>query len=236
MFIKKRIYISLLIFGLIFISFKSEPYQISLSLNTSTLHKGKKIVMKSDVYFKYSNNLLITYFSQPIEQITIANNTGEFKQYDPQKNEIRLMQGKGFSSEESIFYSFLKLGMHDMGLSKAKYIMKDSKYENGSLIQLWNSDPNFHNKPIYAKLVFEDNLPIFFAYFKADNTPVYKTYYSNYNWIGNSKFPFKIVEIDYKDNGDSIVVKKDFGNLKLNEDVNSTYINYKVPVNAKVVK
>jgi beta-mannanase len=47
--------------------------------------------------------------------------------------------------------------------------------------------------------------------------------------------PLKITEIAYQDKGDSTVTSKTYYNPKINKEVNATYLDFKIPANAKVV-
>ena len=84
-------------------------------------------------------------------------------------------------------------------------------------------------------MVHEKSLPIYIEFKGAKNRTLGKIFFSAYQKIGTISLPLKITEIAYQDKGDTTVTSKTYYNPKVNKEVNATYLDFKIPVNAKVV-
>ena len=63
-----------------------------------------------------------------------------------------------------------------------------------------------------------------------------KVYYSNYVSVSGVMIPQSITEIEFESPKDSIITTREYKDFKVNKNADITYLNYKVPTNAKPVK
>ncbi|MES2837450.1 MAG: hypothetical protein V4667_08000 [Bacteroidota bacterium] len=220
---------------LIFVSFKQDSVQkLKLELITKSLHNGKSISIKSDVYYKVSGGVMVTRSTNPYEKITITNANGEFKEYDVKANTLTLIQGLELSSKNSLFYNFLSGSINDMGLSNLGYKLSKTKMEGKIVVTTWvpSSESKYIKK---AEIAHENFLPIFMGFYDVKDKPLQKSFYSNYQNVGSIKMPLTITEFEYITEKDSVITKRVYSNLKTNSMVEDTYLNYKVPAGAKVI-
>lgn len=207
--------------------------KIKLQLVSRTLHKGKSITVKSDVYYRVTGGLMVTHFTSPYDKVVITNANGEYKEYDVKKNEVSLKQGLELSSKNSFFYNFFSGSINDMGLTQIGYRMSNTRIAGKTVISTWvPGEPSKHISK--AEIAHENYLPIFTGFFDGAGKPVQKSYYSNYQAVGNIKMPFTVTEIDYVGDKDSVITKRTYSNLKSNADVEDTYLDFKIPANAKM--
>lgn len=227
-------YLSL--FALLF-SFKAPValQKISLSMEIKSLHKGKVIVTEAEVFYKAQGGLIVTHFTKPFENITISNSRGEMKVYDPKDNTIIQMQSPDFSSQNSVFYAFFNNITQDMGLKKMGYSLSKTNVEGNYLVTTWLLGTTNKSEIKKVELVLEKYSPIHMAFFDAKNEIKQKIYYGNYMQVEEFRLPLKITEINFNTKTDSVIERKVYTNVKTNESVIDTYLNYQVPANAKVI-
>ena len=230
----KIFYVSFLILCL---GFKAPvPLQkVSLTMNIKSLHKGKLIITEAEVFYKSLGGLIVTHFTKPFENITISNSRGEMKMYDPKENTIVQIQNPNFSSQNSIFYAFFNNLTQDMGLKKMGYNLSKTNVEGNYLVTTWLLGTNISSEIKKVELVLEKYSPIHMAFFDAKNEIKQKIYYGNYQQVEEFRLPLKITEINFNSKTDSVIDKKVYTNLKTNERVIDTYLNYQIPADAKVI-
>lgn len=200
-----------------------------------SLHKGKSITANADVYYQTSGGMMVTHFFSPFEQIIITNSKGEYKNYDVKNNTLIQSHGIDFSSKNSFFYFFLSGKSQDMGLATQGYKLQNTRVENGMVISIWIPPANTDVQLSRIELVHEKFTPIYMGLFNLQGNIEQKVYYSNYQEAQGILLPMNITEFQYLADGDSVISRRSYSNLKLNEQVDNTYLNYKIPANAKVV-
>lgn len=209
--------------------------KISLNMEVKSVHKGKVVVTQAEVYYKVQGGLIVTHFNKPFENITISNARGEMKIYDPKENTVMQIQNPSFSSQNSMFYAFFNNITQDMGLKKMGYNLSRSNVEGNYLVSTWLLGTNIASEIKKVELVLEKFSPIHMAFFDAKNEIKQKVYYSNYKQVEEFRLPMKVTEINFTSKTDSVIDRRIYSDVKLNENVNDVYLNYVVPANAKVV-
>lgn len=210
--------------------------KLKLDLVSKTLYKGKSISLTSEVYYRNTGATMVTHFTSPQEKIVITNGNGEYKDYDFKNNTVTLMQGLDLSSKNSLFYSFLSGSISDMGLKGLGYRLSDTRIEQKMVITTWVPVGENSVKTKKAEIVHENYLPIFLGFYDMNDKPMHKSFYSNFQQVGSIKMPFTITEFEYVGTTDSIITKRTYSGLKTNAQVDDTYLNFKIPVNAKVIR
>jgi outer membrane lipoprotein-sorting protein len=218
-----------------FICFKPLE-KLSLSIVARSLQDGKSITAKGEVYYQVAGGLMVTHFSSPLENVTITNSKGELKIYDPVNNTVLQKQASDFSSENSFFYFFLSGKTQDMGLPGSGYKLKDTRFEDKMVITTWIPPDYMLGEFSKVELVHENYKPIFMAFYDPKGKFSLKIFYTGYQQIGDISLPLTITEFQYLPKNDSIITKRVYSDMKMDAEVNNTYLNYKIPANAKVLK
>lgn len=208
--------------------------KLSLDMVARTLYKGKSITVKGQLFYKVQGGLMVTRIISPMEQIVVANATGEFKSYDIKSNSVTLMQGLDFSSKNSFIYNFLSGNINDMGLSSLGYKLKDTKIDGKIVVSTYMAPTEKIMEITKVEIAHENYLPIFMGFYDNKGNKVQKIYYTNYQNVSHIKMPFTITEIEFLGAQDSTITRRTYSNLKLNEQVDNTWFNYQIPANAKI--
>ncbi|MFN4234713.1 MAG: LolA family protein [Bacteroidia bacterium] len=208
--------------------------KLSLDMVARTLYKGKSITIKGQLFYKVQGGLMVTRIISPMEQIVIANATGEFKSYDVKSNSVTLMQGIDFSSKNSFIYNFLSGNINDMGLTSLGYKLKDTKIDGKIVVSTYMAPTEKIMEITKVEIAHENYLPIFMGFYDNKGNKVQKIYYTNYQNVSHIKMPFTITEIEFLGPQDSTITRRTYSNLKVNEQVDNTWFNYQIPANAKI--
>lgn len=200
-----------------------------------TLAKGKSVTVNGEVYYQKTGGMMVTHFTKPFETITITNSNGELKVYDPKANTVMQSQGYDLSSDNSFFYYFLSGKTQDMGLKAAGFKLGSTKIEDKLVITNWTPPQQLMSEISKAEVVHENHHPIFMAFYNAKGKMMEKIYYTNYQKVEDIHIPFNITEFQYDGKGDSTISRRLYSNVKTNMQVNNTYLNYRIPSNAKVL-
>ncbi len=208
---------------------------ISLSFTSKILENKKYITVEGEVYFKKLGGILTTHLTKPFENVTIINANGDMKNYDVLDNTLIQSSSALTSSESSYFWYFLNGNYNDLGFPKIGYVIKDTKVEEGVFITNWVPKPGMNTPIQKIELVHEKSLPIYVEFVGPKNKALGKIFFSSYQKVGTVNIPLKITEIAYKEKNDSTVTIKTYSNPKINSEVNLTYLDFKIPANAKVV-
>ncbi len=208
---------------------------MSLDMSAKILNKGKYVAVAGQVFYQKSGGVMVTKFTKPSETITITNANGEMKIYDIKANTVMQMQGLDFSSENSFFYYFLCGKTQDMGLKSTGFKLQSTKIEDGMVVTQWVPEKAGTNELSKIEMVHEKYKPIYMALYNAKSKVIKKTYYTNYQKVQDISFPLNITEFNFDTKGDSTITRRLYTNVKTNKDVDQTWLNYKIPGDAKVL-
>ncbi len=227
----------IIIFSLLSFAFiqNDQPQLISFDFSSKNIENKKIITTEGEVYFNKKNFQMVTHLKKPFESVIFVNADGEVKVYDFESNTVVQFASSLASSESSYFWYFFTGQYHDFGLAKNGYSIKETKIEEGVLVNTWAPLIGKEKYATNQKVIIasEKNLPIYIEFFKDKNTSAGKIYFSEYQKIHGYSIPLKIVEIYYKTKKDSIVTIKKYFNPKIGKDVTTKYIDFKIPGNAK---
>lgn len=228
--------ITLFCFFLIVKSFGQSPESfISMHLKNQTYKNGKVVEFESDYYFNRENGELIIHGNIPKEYIKKSNRFGEVKVYFPVNNTVSLKQSILYSSQNELLFFFLSNNFFDLGLSKEGYSIANTIMDGAHQIVTWET--NKQDSPIpKIELVYDNDKPIYAAYFNSKNEIARKIYYYNYEFFQSFMMPKKVTQISYSTNGDSIVQRNTYSDFKITSLPSSQYFNFKVPENAKILE
>lgn len=208
---------------------------ISFSFFSKKLFRGTKTSNSGRYY--YSNGNIITRILKPKELFILTNIVGESEVYDPLTNSVTRSQKKITATETNpLFYFFMRKTI-DMGLKTNGFKMTDSRIEQKLLVSKWEmtQKTNNSNLRIEAELVHKDNNPIYLSYI-VNGKIIEKNYYSNYYSISvNFRLPSVLTNISYLE-GDSIITKTEYNDIRINNNADNPYFDFKIPPHAKTQK
>lgn len=210
--------------------------KVKFDMESQTLHKGKKVSVKAEVYYRQNGSLLITRSTFPMEKITRTNGLGEFFEYDVKNNTVVQSMGREVSSRFSIFHAFFNGNTNDMGLTENGFALKKTRIEKKLVITEWEPLEKDGKKISKAELVHENHRPIFMAFYDANNRPVQKAFYSQYQALGAVMFPLTLTEFEYIGEKDSVITRRKYKNPVLNEGVDEKWFQFQVPASARVIQ
>lgn len=171
----------------------------------------------------------------PLNRVVISTANGEMKNYDPTANSVIFSHGSEFSSKNSFIYSFLNGNITDMGLASDGYKIIDTRNEDGTIVNTWAAPTNRNVEADKVEIAFDNYLPIYMGFMNAGDEIFHKTYYTNYQNLSYIRMPFTITEITYISEADSSIVQRRYDNVKLNSAVDDTWLNFRIPEDAKVI-
>lgn len=216
-------------------SFYLRTEAIGLKFRSRLLENKKYLNVEGEVYFKRKGGVMTTHFVKPFENVTMVDANGDMNIYDFKDNTLMRSSSALNSSETSYFWHFLNGNYNDLGLAKTGYVIKGTKQEDGLLVTTWVPKTGF-NTPIQSiEMVHEKSLPVYLGFTGARNKPLGKIFFSSYQTVGDVPLPMKITEISYKQKGDSVVTYKVYSDPKTNSAVDTKYLDFKIPSNAKIV-
>lgn len=210
--------------------------KLSMKLTAKTLQNGKSIVTQAEVYYRVSGGLLVTHLISPLEYLVITNNKGELTMYDIKENSIMQSQAADFNSENSFIHDFLNGKTNDMGLRSRGFQITSTEVEENMVITKWTPPVELASKMNRVEIVHENYSPIYMAFYGKKEKLISKIFYYNYRKTGDLNIPLTITEFQYHPNGDSTITKRAYSEIKVNEQVDEKWLNYKIPDNAKIVK
>ena len=226
------------LFFLIALFFLSESLcsaqrQVSASVESKVLAKGKKTISKKDVFCKSDGSLVVHSYYDDADMYFLVSRLGVVKLYSPATNEV-LNDVQGImEAKDELLYIFANGMGEDLGISQYEFVISDSKKEDGYLKRTFISKIS-SNKCAKVEVVYKDYLPICAIYYDKKGRVLTKTYLSNYEATGNFIFPRRVTEITYfMEKGDSTVRLDLYSNIKVNEP--APEFDFVVPADAKPI-
>lgn len=206
-----------------------------LKMEHKILQNKKVSTSKADIFYK-SNGDMITHTSYPKEVFMINNRKGSLSIYNPEDNTVVVIENYMYSTENSQFYFFLQNKKADMGLKAMGFTLENTQLENENVVTWWRPPSGMREVLKRIMLVHKDGKPIYMKYIDKDSKEVKKVYYYDYSEQYNIVFPNTITQYDYLPNGDSIITRSRYSNLKFNDDASSDFFNYQIPFDAKLIE
>ena len=221
--------------GLILISFTSDNHRLSVRMESKRLFNGKVVIVKADLFFKYTEGTLLMHYFYPTDYLFITNSKGEVKMYFPDKNEVMIQQNQIFASDNDALYFFLSNQVNDLGLKEMGYSVASTRFEEGITITSWLPPSWQIGRISKVELAHENYLPIYTAYYNEKSKAIRKVYFTNYYISSAAALPQRITEIEYLPNGDSIISRKIYSDIKFDLNASNEYFDFKIPANAKPI-
>jgi outer membrane lipoprotein-sorting protein len=223
-------------FGLLLItvSFTSSSIErIMMKMKSQNLNNGRVMTTEAELFYNAVSGQLVTRYTNPPGQVLMVNSKGELSIYNENDNSVIYRQGIEYNSHSTVIQYFLLGKTHDLGLSEMGFQLRSTSIENNKVITEWFPPANMGGAFEKVKLVHENFLPIYAAYYDIRKNVAKKTYYSEYQMIGDAFFPSLITEFNYIGN-DSLINRIRFSDIKINRQANSQWFSFKVPSDAKL--
>lgn len=223
---------------LVFVSTSAQSglQKIAAHVYSRQAEKGYFTSIQSNLYYSADGNL-ISEFISPKKYISITNNKGEVRIYDPNENTVVQFQNSLLSTNTTPFYYFFSDKTNDMGLRNAGYKIIDTKFDKDLVITTWQltTQPQKKDPVYYVKLVHDHYKPIYMDYEDFQHKIIRKVFYYQYTNLEGVDFPKTFTEIVYQGK-DSIVTKTEYSDFKINDKAQSVMFKFTIPANAKLVK
>jgi outer membrane lipoprotein-sorting protein len=208
--------------------------KISAHIFTRQTEKGYVSAVTGDLYYTRNGNL-VTNFTSPRDYVMVTNTQGEVRIYDPKKNTVMQFQNSLFSTTTTSFFYFFTGKTTDMGLQHSGYKITTTRFDGDMMITEWKVEtPQPKDPVVYVKLVHRKSRPIYIDYQDQKHHILRKVYYYDYTELGGVSFPKTFTEILYQ-KADSVITKTEYSNFKLNGEARSSFFNFKIPENAKLI-
>ena len=208
---------------------------ISLTQRTEILENKNKQTTVIDLFFDKDKQTITKYYHSSPDYILVVNALGEIKIYYPKRNEVVFKQITEMSSKRNLIYYFANNLTDHLGLADEGFTLVSNAFEDQYYVTLWKAPSvlNGINGVETVKIVFDNGLPIYSEYKANKEKIMRKIYYINYNDFVQFRLPSKIIEINYKPMGDSIISRTIFSDVKVSSTADNSYFNFKIPDDAK---
>ncbi len=218
--------------SLLFTSFKTASVEkLMMNMHSQSLHNGKVVNIEAELFFDAFSGQLITRYINPAGQIMVTNSKGELAIYNESENTVSYRQGAEYSTETNMIQFFLQGKTQDLGLEDFGFQLMSTDFEDNLVVTEWFPPASLFGLFNRIKLVHEDFLPIYVAYYDAQKNLAKKVYYSEYENLGDVSLPRLITEFNYIGN-DSIVSRMKFSDIKTNFQAKSPWFGFQIPDDA----
>jgi outer membrane lipoprotein-sorting protein len=207
--------------------------KVSMEMVTRSAQKGLVNTLKATVYYT-SEGKMASLYAEPQPMLVTNNAKGEIMVYDFKNNSVTQKQNFMMSTETNQLFYFLENNKNDLGLGKMGFGLKETRFEDGLRITVWQPPMQLAKDISKVELAHERSNPVFMGYFDKKGKALNKVFFYNYQTVAGLQFPSAVTQITYTSEKDSVVSKTSYSNFKVDSDVDEQYLNFKVPSNAKV--
>jgi hypothetical protein len=210
--------------------------RICMHMKSQTLQKGKIMTSEAEQYFLFPEGIVINYIDEPDEYVFISNTFGEAKIYRPDRNQLILKSNELLASNNNSLYYFLTNQTYDLGFKDLGLTVFDSEEDGDYLVTRWQAPPRMLHQVDKIELVHENQVPIYSCYRNTEGQITLKVYFEDFSVIEGSQVPKRITEIIYLPEGDSIIKRTDFSNVRSDGACDKEKFNFKIPEDAVISK
>lgn len=208
---------------------------ISVKQHTEILENRNKLGTDVDWFLDNGKQMLTKYYHASPDFIIVTNSLGEIKTYYPSRNEVDYKQMSEMSSKRNLIYYFVNNLTDNLGLADEGFTLVSNAYENQYYVTVWKA-PSILNGVESVKMVFDNGFPVYSEYTATRKKILRKIYYTGYEDFERFRLPLKVIEINYKPSGDSIISRTVFSDVKVSSTADNSYFDFKIPEDAKPIK
>lgn len=209
--------------------------RIMMEMEGQSLHKGKRADMRASMFYRAYDGRLVTKYHTPVDHVVIANNKGELAIYSEKDNTVYREQSIEYSTENNLIYFFLSGMIQDLGLKQMGFQLIDTEFIDGLVKTNWFPPQTLYHMFSRIELVHENQLPIYAGYYDNNKKLIKKVFYTDYNFFPEIILPLTVTEFNYLPGNDSIVNRIRFSHVIMNHRANSSWFNFSIPDNAKLI-
>ena len=213
--------------------FENQAERLMMNMKSQTLNQGRVVNIEAELYYDAFAGRLVTRYTQPAGQVMITNEKGELSFYNEKENTVSFSQGEEFSTQTNLIHYFLQGKIQDLGLSDFGFQLMSTEIENNQVITEWFPPVNLFAIFNRIKIVHENFLPIYVAYYDAQENLAKRVYYSDYQNLGEVFLPALVTEINYFGN-DSVVGRIIFSDIKTDFQARSPWFGFQIPEDAAI--
>lgn len=209
--------------------------RLMLHMKSQSLQGGKTAILHADLYYQALDGKLITRMDSPLNKVMITNQHGELTIFDPEENSVYRAQGLEYSSENNLIFFFLSGKTQDLGLRDMGFNVDKTEFRDGLLITQWVPPGALSHLFSHIEIVHEDHLPIYAAYYNAGGEMIKRVYYSDFEIFSDIILPLTVTEFNYLPDGDSIVNRVKFSDVRINRQAVSSWFEFEIPDDARYI-
>lgn len=210
--------------------------KVSLHMETQTLQKDKVVRSEAEIFFKFPEGEIVMKEIYPDQNIYLSNPLGEVRLYDPKKNRVIIKANEMFTSKNHNLYYFLTNQTYDLGMESLGFKIVNTETEEGYFITYWQAPVELTTQINQIKLVHENMVPIFADYLNLKGQSVLKVYFDHYQPVSSTQIPASITEIIYLPEGDSIIKRTLYNDIKWDSSVDENRFKIVIPEDAEIIK
>lgn len=210
--------------------------KVSVHMESKSLQKNKVVRAEADLYFKFPEGNIVMIQTFPEHNIYMSNPLGEARLYNPDKNQLIIKADEMFTSRNQNLYYFLTNETYDLGLEHLGFRVISSEQEDSYFVTNWQAPDHLTAQVNQIKMVHENLQPIFADYLNMKGESVLKVYFSDFREVSGSQIPTRVTEIVFLPEGDSVVKKIEYSDIKWDAQVDQAKFEFTIPENAKVIR
>ena len=207
----------------------------SVSVESVTVHDGKKTVLNKDIFYRRDGNLNIRYAPAGSKEYYSTTSTFGFTTvYYPTTNESVTLAPEMFAADDELLYLFATGGGEDLGMGRFGFVPKSTKKDGDFTVRRYEPREKA-GTCAWVELVYgKDWLPVYCAYYDKKGKVITKTYLSDYTSQKGFFFPRRVTEVTFfMEKNDSTVRRDIYRSLKLDEP--DEMFDFHIPSGAKPV-
>jgi len=208
--------------------------KVQMKMQTRTAASGYTTNMNATLFFS-TEGKMVTLMEEPYKTIAINNLSGELTLYNFEQNSVFKESNPAYSLQSNNLYYFLQNKKQDLGLTESGFKLIKTSFEDGLKVTRWASPMQISKQIKEVELVHNKANPVFIAYIAPNGQYIKKTYFYQFSDLMGVEFPSAITEITYIKEKDSVITKTSYSDFQFNETVQSEYLDFKIPSNAKIV-
>ncbi len=231
-----RSIVGLVVIVIVLTGFKrSGVDRIMLRMESQSLQEGKATTIRADLFYEALDGKLTTIFKDPLNHIMVSNQHGELTVYNPGENTVFRRQSLEYSSENNLMFYFLHNKIQDLGLREMGFTLTRTSFDDNLMVTRWIPPASLARLFSHIELVHDDYMPIYAGYYNAQQQLIKKVFYSDYEVFPQIILPLTITEFNYLPDGDSIINRVRFSDVRINRRAESEWFDFEIPDDATII-